>query len=100
MDKKIIDALERFKKSLKDLGFHVDKMILFESYAQRSQREDVDVVVISDNFNNMSLFKRLEIIGIAKAKIMEPIEQLGIQKRSIQGKEKAHLLRMKLNQKG
>jgi len=42
--------------------------------------EDIfDVVVISDDFKEMNLLKRLETIGLAlaKAKIMEPIEALG-----------------------
>jgi hypothetical protein len=40
---------------------------------------DIDVIIISEDFKGMNLFRRLEILGVAlaKAKILEPIEAIG-----------------------
>ena len=81
MAKKITETIEKFKQSLEELGIRVKKIIIFGSYATKKARKhsDIDVVVISDDFKEMNLLKRLETIGLAlaKAKIMEPIEALG-----------------------
>jgi len=81
MAKNITEIIERFKQSLEKLGIRVKKIIIFGSYATKKARKhsDIDVVVISDDFKEMNLLKRLETIGLAlaKAKIMEPIEALG-----------------------
>jgi len=81
MAKKITETIERFKQSLEEMGIKVKKIIIFGSYATKRARKhsDIDVVVISDDFKEMNLLKRLETIGLAlaKAKIMEPIEALG-----------------------
>lgn len=81
MDKEITEIIERFKQSLEKLGVKTKKIIIFGSYAKGKAKKhsDIDVVVISDDFKNIDLFKRLEIIGIAlaKARVMEPVEALG-----------------------
>jgi len=81
MDKKVTEAIKRFEHALEELGIKAKKIIIFGSYAKgrAKKHSDIDVVVISDDFKEMNLFKRLETIGLAlaRAKIMEPIEALG-----------------------
>lgn len=81
MDREITGIIERFKQSLEKLGVKAKKIIIFGSYAKgkAKRHSDIDVVVISDDFKDMDLFKRLETIGIAlaRAKIMEPVEAVG-----------------------
>ncbi|MFH0811321.1 MAG: nucleotidyltransferase domain-containing protein [Pseudomonadota bacterium] len=81
MDGKIAEAIEKFRFSLEEMGIKVKRVIIFGSYAagKADEDSDIDVVVISEDFKNMDLFKRLEIIGLAlaRAKVMEPIEALG-----------------------
>jgi len=81
MDKKVTEAIKRFEYALEELGIKAKKIIIFGSHARGKARKhsDIDVVVISDDFKEMNLFKRLETIGLAlaRAKIMEPIEALG-----------------------
>ena len=81
MDTKITETVERFKHSLKELDINVERMIMFGSHAKNMAdvHSDIDVLVISDDFKNMDLLKRQEIIGLAlaRAKILEPIEALG-----------------------
>ncbi len=59
-------------------------------YAKGNLREDsdIDLVVISDDFKNMNLRERLEILGLAAGQVFEPIEALGYTpKEIIQKKE-------------
>ena len=80
MDKKILEALKQFKSALADMGIKVNRMIVFGSYAsgEADKESDIDVAVLSEDFNGMNLLQRLEATGLAlaKAKIMEPIEAL------------------------
>lgn len=84
MDRKILEILKRYRNALEDMGIKVSGMVLFGSYASGIAKEysDIDVVVISDDFESLNLLERLESLGLAlaKAKIMEPIEALGYTK--------------------
>ena len=55
------------------------RIILYGSYKDGNPREDsdIDLIVISENFKEMNLRERLEILGLAAGKIFEPIEALG-----------------------
>lgn len=73
------EIIQRYKKTLQVLGIHVERIILYGSYAKGRQRKDsdIDLVVISDDFRGMNLRERLEILGIAAARIVEPVEARG-----------------------
>ena len=79
MDNKTIEILARYKEMLKQLGIHPGRVIVFGSHAQgrAGEHSDIDVVVISEDFANMNLLERLEILGIAAARIMEPVQAWG-----------------------
>ena len=76
-DIKII--IEKFKKELKKAGINPQRTILYGSYARGEQKEysDIDVIVISDDFKDLNLRERLEILGMAAGRILEPIEAFG-----------------------
>jgi len=75
----IKEIIKEYKQALKNLGINVNRIILYGSFAKGSQREDsdIDVVVISDDFEKMNLRGRLEVLGIAAARMMKPIEARG-----------------------
>ncbi len=104
MDKKISEILRRFKISLEAMGVRVDRMILFGSHASGVEKEgsDIDVAVISKDFKNMNLLKRLETIGLAlaKARIMEPIEALGYTEEEFSTKGEGTFLGDEVKSKG
>jgi len=54
----VIGLIEKFKDKIK--GINLDKVILFGSYARNKQNEnsDVDLLIISDDFENIKSFKR------------------------------------------
>lgn len=79
-DKREIEGvIERYKQELVKLGISADKVILYGSYAGGSPREDsdIDLIVISEDFKRMNLRERLETLGLAAGRILEPIEALG-----------------------
>ncbi len=55
-------------------------LILFGSLAhgEAHQESDIDLVVISEDFYGKDLRERLEILGVAAARILEPIEAFGV----------------------
>ncbi len=71
--------IERYKEELKKLGIRAQRVILYGSYAKGSPREDsdVDLLVISEDFKNICLRERLEILGLAAGRVFEPIEAIG-----------------------
>lgn len=79
MDNRTVEVLTRYKEVLKRLGVNPERVILFGSHARGKAGEysDIDVVVISEDFARMNLRERLEVLGIAAARIMEPVQALG-----------------------
>jgi uncharacterized protein len=71
-----INAVVRFGKALENRGLKINKLILFGSFSNGTQREgsDIDVVVISDGFNNMGYWDRIDILSKAIYEVWEPIE--------------------------
>ena len=70
------NALIRFREALQKKGFKIDKMVLFGSYSNGTQREDsdIDVVVISDGFRNLGYWERIDVLSKAIYEVFEPIE--------------------------
>ena len=58
------------------MKINVDKLILFGSYAtgQNRQDSDIDLVVISRDFENKNYWERIDILSEAIYTIFEPIE--------------------------
>ena len=80
MDKKLYQVITNVKRALELMGIHVNRVILFGSYAKgtASEYSDIDIAVISNDFKDKNLLKRLELIGeaLARAKIMDSVEVL------------------------
>jgi predicted nucleotidyltransferase len=75
----IKNIIKRFEAELIKLKIKPQKIILFGSYANGTHREDsdIDLVVISKDFKSLNLRERLEILGLAAGRVLEPIEALG-----------------------
>ena len=76
-----------------------EKIILYGSYKDGNPREDsdIDLIVISENFKEMNLRERLEILGLAAGKIFEPIEALGYTEEEVRNKKETFLEEILLN---
>jgi uncharacterized protein len=78
-EREIQEIIKKYQQEIEKLGVRPQKIILFGSYAGGTPREDsdIDVIVIADDFRNMNLRERLELLGIAAGRVFEPIEALG-----------------------
>jgi uncharacterized protein len=71
--------IRRFRGQLEKMGVHAEQIMLYGSQVTGSAREgsDIDLIVISDDWANLSQRERLEILGIAAARILEPVQAQG-----------------------
>ncbi len=77
MDKKsALEIISAFRKAIESKGIKTDKIILFGSYSNGGYREDsdIDIVVISRDFNNKNYWERIDILSNAIYQVLEPIE--------------------------
>jgi predicted nucleotidyltransferase len=90
MDKKaVLEIISAFKNSLESKGIKADKIILFGSYATGQYRldSDIDVVVISQDFENKTYWERIDILSEAIYDILEPIEAMAFTPEEWQSRE-------------
>jgi len=87
--------IKEYKEVLQKLGINVTQAVLYGSYALGNQREDsdIDLIIISNDFRKMNLRERLEILGIAAARIMQPVEAKGYTPEEIEMIPRASFLR-------
>ena len=71
--------IERFCKQLENMGIHPEKVMLYGSQAAGAAAEgsDIDLIVISNDWKAFNQRERLEILGIAAARILEPVQAQG-----------------------
>ncbi|MFH1245813.1 MAG: nucleotidyltransferase domain-containing protein [Candidatus Omnitrophota bacterium] len=87
--------IRRYEETLRKLGINVGRTFLFGSFAKGEQREgsDIDLIIVSSDFSKMNLRERLEILGIAAARIMQPVEARGYTPREIEGAARVSFLK-------
>ena len=81
MDKKaVLAVIFDFRKALQAAGVTVQKIILYGSYASGRQREDsdIDLVVISEDFQGKGYWERIELLSTAIYKVFKPIEAVAM----------------------
>lgn len=90
----IEEIIKQYTAKLIDLGIEVERVILFGSYAKGHPREDsdIDLIVVSKDFESMNIRERLEILGVASARIMQPIQAKGYTLQEMESKEKDSFL--------
>jgi len=72
-------VIQRYRAELARMGIGVERILLFGSWARAAAEEgsDIDLVVVSADFASFSQRERLEKLGIAAARILEPIQAQG-----------------------
>jgi len=77
---KVVDAIGFFERCLKDKGVKVSKIILFGSQigGKTTKESDVDIVIISDDFQGKNIFERARLTKEAEImtlkKFMMPLD--------------------------
>ncbi len=77
---KVVDAIGFFERCLKEKGIKVKKIILFGSQigGKTTKESDVDIVIISDDFQGKNIFERARLTKEAEImtlkKFMMPLD--------------------------
>jgi len=76
----INQVIDKYKKVLSALGVTAERVILFGSYATGKAEEfsDIDLLIISSDFQGKNIRERLELLGVGAVRIMEPIQAYGL----------------------
>ena len=69
-----------YREELARLGIQVAAIFLYGSYARdaRSEGSDIDLIVVSPDFAGFNLRERLELLGTAAARVLEPLQAYGL----------------------
>jgi predicted nucleotidyltransferase len=73
-------TIQRFWAELEKMGIRCERILLFGSQANGTAEEgsDIDLFVVSSDWACYSDRERFEMLGIAAARILEPIQAHGI----------------------
>jgi len=81
----------QYKNELEKMGIRTEKILLFGSQASGTAREgsDIDLFVISPDWKIYGQRERLEMLGVAAARILEPIQAQGFTPDEVSNKKMA-----------
>lgn len=75
-----LECVARFRVALETRGIRVAKLVLFGSYAtgQFHEGSDIDLVVVSDDFEGKSHWERIDLLSAAIHEVFAPIEAVAM----------------------
>jgi predicted nucleotidyltransferase len=81
--------VQRYRVQLMKMGIHPEQILLYGSQATGTAQEgsDIDLIVISHDWEKLNRRERLELLGIASARILEPIQAQGFTPGEIKSKQ-------------
>jgi len=81
--------IKRYRAQLEALGIRPERVLLYGSQAAGTAREgsDIDLIVISNDWKNYNQRQRLELLGVAAARILEPVQAQGFTPSEIKTKQ-------------
>jgi predicted nucleotidyltransferase len=81
--------VKRYRIQLEKMGIHPTRILLYGSQAAGTAREgsDIDLIVISGDWKKYNYRQRLELLGIAAARILEPVQAQGFTPSEIEEKQ-------------
>lgn len=86
---KLKQVVERYRTQLQKMGIRPTQVLLYGSQAAGTAREgsDIDLIVISGDWKKYNQRQRLELLGIAAARILEPVQAQGFTPNEIKSKK-------------
>ena len=81
--------VRRYRAQLEKMGIRPARILLYGSQAAGTAREgsDIDLIVISGDWKKYNYRQRLELLGIASARILEPVQAQGFTPSEIRTKK-------------
>jgi predicted nucleotidyltransferase len=82
--------IKAYLSTLSELGVRAERALLYGSYARGLAREesDIDLIVVSEDFEGMNIRERLEVLGMSAARIMQPVQARGYTPQEIESGDK------------
>jgi len=76
----LAEVIQRYRDEVERMGIRCERILLFGSRARGTAGEgsDIDLFIISPDWARYSQRERLEMLGIAAARLLEPIQARGI----------------------
>jgi len=102
MDRENYNIITKYRSKLEARGIRVKKIILYGSHASGKAREDsdLDLVVVSDDFESMNLWDRLWLLGVTRKGIERPMEILGLTEEEYESDQVDTFIRDEVKAKG
>jgi predicted nucleotidyltransferase len=81
--------VKRYRIQLEKMGIRPTRVLLYGSQASGTAQEgsDIDLIVISGDWKKYNHRQRLELLGIAAARILEPVQAQGFTPSEINKKQ-------------
>ncbi|HEX9666753.1 MAG TPA: nucleotidyltransferase domain-containing protein [Thermodesulfobacteriota bacterium] len=102
MDREIYQVISEYKRRLQSLGIKVKKTFLYGSHAVGKAREDsdIDLLVVSDDFESMDIWERLCLLGRARMGIKRPMEIIGLTEEELESEDSSSFIKDEVKSKG
>jgi predicted nucleotidyltransferase len=102
MDRENYSIITDYRSKLEAKGIEVKKIILYGSHASGEARadSDLDLVVVSNDFEGMDLWDRLWLLGLARKGIKKPMEILGFTEEEYESDQCDSFIRDEVKAKG
>lgn len=81
--------IRRFRAELEKMGIHIERVMLYGSQASESAQDgsDIDLIIISPDFAPINQRERLEMLGVASARILESVQANGFTPQEIEKRQ-------------
>jgi predicted nucleotidyltransferase len=81
--------IRRFRLELEKMGIHIERVMLYGSQASKTAHDgsDIDLIIISPDFAPYNQRERLEMLGIAAARILESVQAKGFTPQEIEDRQ-------------
>ncbi len=81
--------IKRYRAQLIKMGIQPERVLLYGSQATGTAQEgsDIDLIIISGDWEEYNRRERLELLGIASARILEPVQAQGFTPSEIKSKK-------------
>ena len=81
--------IHRFCTELEKMGIHIERVMLYGSQATQTAQDgsDIDLIIISPDFAPYNQRERLEMLGVAAARILESVQANGFTPHEIEKRQ-------------
>ena len=81
--------IRRFRAELEKMGIRIDRVMLYGSQANQTAQDgsDIDLIIISPDFAPYNQRERLEMLGVAAARILESVQANGFTPQEIEKRQ-------------